>query len=94
MLSTLLLRTPHVSEKAARLADRGTYVFDVPVHAEKVAIKRAVQQLYQVHVQAVHTIRHDGKTVRRGRISGTRRATKKALVTLRSGERIDLYEGV
>ncbi len=94
LLPTMLLRAPHVSEKAARHASHGTYVFDVPVHAEKIAIKQAVEKLYQVHVHAVRTIRHEGKTVRRGRISGTRRAWKKALVTLRAGERIDIYEGV
>lgn len=93
-LASSLLRAPHVSEKAARLADRGTYVFDVPVHAEKVAIKQAIEDLYKVKVASVRTIRQQGKTIRRGRISGTRRDGKKAMVTLRPGMRIDIYEGV
>lgn len=93
-LSTALLRTPHVSEKAARLADRGTYVFDVPVSAEKLAVKRAIEELYKVKVEDVRTIRGQGKQVRRGRTVGTRRAWKKAMVTLKKGQRIDIYEGV
>ncbi len=94
MLSARILRTPHVSEKAARLADRGTYVFDVPVTAEKSAVRRAIEELYRVDVVSVHTIRQDGKNVRRGRIAGRRRSWKKAMVTLKKGQRIDLYEGV
>lgn len=92
-LSFRLLRTPHVSEKAARLADRGTYVFDVAIEAEKVSIKKAVEALYKVHVVAVRTIRGKGKHVYRG-AGGQRNRWKKALVTVKPGERIDLYEGV
>lgn len=93
-LSFRLLRTPHVSEKAARLAHAGTYVFDVPVDAEKVSIKKAVEGLYKVKVQAVRTVRGAGKPVRRGKHPGTRNRWKKALVTLAKGQTIDIYEGV
>lgn len=92
-LSARLLRTPHVSEKAARLADAGTYVFDVAMAAEKISIKKAVEALYGVHVTAVRTIRGKGKPVFRGK-GGVRNRWKKALVTVKKGERIDLYEGV
>lgn len=94
MLSATMLRTPHVSEKAARLADRGTYVFDVPIAAEKLALKRAIETLYHVKVESVRTIRQDGKMIRRGRTMGKRRSWKKAMVTLKKGQRIDIYEGV
>ncbi len=93
-LSFRLLRKPHVSEKAARLVQQGTYVFDVPVTAEKIAIKKAVESLYHVKVVAVRTIRHEGKPVRRGRRITARKAWKKALVTLQQGQKIDIYEGV
>lgn len=93
-LSSLLIRKPHVSEKAARMADVGTYVFDVAVHAEKIAIKKAVESLYKVTVTDVRTIRHAGKPVYRGRRPGARQAWKKALVTLKKGQKIDIYEGV
>lgn len=94
LLAGQLLRTPHVSEKAARLADRGTYVFDVPVHAEKVAIKQAVERAYKVKVASVRTIRGIGKPVSRGRRAGRRASWKKALVTLAKGQTLSIYEGV
>lgn len=93
-LSFRLLRHPHVSEKAAHLTEKGTYVFDVPVNAEKISIKKAVEALYKVNVIKVRSIRHAGKPVYRGRRSGARKAWKKALVTLKKGQKIDLYEGV
>ncbi len=93
-LSFRLLRSPHVSEKAATLAQRGTYVFNVPIEAEKVSIKKAVEALYKVKVSAVRTIRHEGKPTKRGRRAGVRNRWKKALVTLVKGQRIDIYEGV
>jgi large subunit ribosomal protein L23 len=89
-----LLRTPHISEKAARLAEAGTYVFDVPADAEKIAIRKAVEQLYKVNVVSVRTIRHEGKPIYRGRRPGRRASWKKALVTIKQGQVIDLYEGV
>ncbi|MBM3204482.1 50S ribosomal protein L23 [Candidatus Uhrbacteria bacterium] len=89
-----VLRRPHVSEKAARLTEAGTYVFDVRVDAEKIAIKKAVESLYKVHVVGIRTIRHAGKPVYRGRRAGARQTWKKALVTLKKGQKIDLYEGV
>ncbi len=93
-LSVAMLRRPHVSEKAASLTSQGTYVFDVPVEAEKIAIKKAVESLYKVKVVGVRTIRHAGKPVYRGRHPGRRNEWKKALVTLAKDQKIDLYEGV
>jgi large subunit ribosomal protein L23 len=93
-LSSALILKPHVSEKAARLADAGTYVFDVATHTEKIAIKKAIEGLYKVNVMSVRTIRHDGKPIYRGRRPGARNAWKKALVTLKPGQKIDIYEGV
>ncbi|QQR61366.1 50S ribosomal protein L23 [Candidatus Uhrbacteria bacterium] len=89
-----LLTKPHVSEKAARLADTGTYVFDVPMSAEKVSIRKAVESLYNVHVEGVRIIRVAGKPMRRGKRVSFRRDVKKALVTLKKGETLSLYEGV
>ncbi|MCI0479759.1 50S ribosomal protein L23 [Candidatus Uhrbacteria bacterium] len=73
---------------------KGTYVFDVPVDANKVEIRKAVEALYKVSVTSVRTIRGIGKILRRGRIGGRRAAWKKAVVTLKEGQTIDLYEGV
>jgi large subunit ribosomal protein L23 len=88
------LISPRVSEKAAVSASKGTYVFNVPVNATKIEIRKAVEALYKVDVVAVRTVRNVGKIVRRGRISGQRNRAKKALVTLKAGQKIDLYEGV
>ncbi len=92
--SNAILRMPQVSEKAARLADRGTYVFRVPMHAEKIAVKKAVEALYGVHVDKVRMVTIPGKPVRRGRRVSHRQDMKKALVTLKKGQTIALYEGV
>ncbi len=85
---------PHISEKASALAARRTYVFRVPVQANKTAIKDAVEKLYNVRVERVNTLRGEGKPVQRGRISGQRKRWKRALVTLRSGYKLELHQGV
>lgn len=89
-----VLVAPRVSEKAATLAGSGTYVFNVPVDANKVEIRKAVELLYKVNVVGVRTVRGIGKVVRRGRAVGRRNRWKKALVTLKAGQKIELYEGV
>lgn len=89
-----LLVKPHVSEKAATLADRGIYVFDVPLSANKIEIRKAVEAIYHVHVVSVRTQRGIGKFVQRGKVSGRRSDWKKALVELKHGETIALVEGV
>ncbi len=88
------LLKPHVSEKAARLADQGVYVFDVLLDAEKVAVKKAVEAMYKVEVEKVRIVRGVGKPVRRGRRLSSRKNWKKALVQVKKGQTIDLYEGV
>lgn len=88
------LVSPRVSEKAAVLAAKGTYVFNVPIEANKLEVRKAVETIYQVKVSDVRTIRGEGKIVRRGRTAGRRNRWKKALVTLTKGQSLNLYEGV
>ena len=85
---------PHVSEKAAKHSSNGTYVFNVPISSNKIEIRKAVEALYGVNVVAVRMIRGIGKPVSRGKIIGRRNRWKKALVTVKSGQKIDLHEGV
>lgn len=85
---------PHVSEKAAKLSGRGIYVFDVPLAANKLEVRKAVEQLYKVNVINVRTIRGVGKPVSRAQIAGRRSSWKKALVELKKGQTINLVEGV
>jgi large subunit ribosomal protein L23 len=88
------LLQPHVSEKAAHLSGRGIYVFDVPVTANKIEIRKAVESQYKVNVTAVRTIRGIGKVITRGKTSGKRNNWKKALVELKKGQTLNLVEGV
>lgn len=85
---------PHVSEKAAMLSEKGVYTFDVPVTAEKISVKKAIEALYGVKVSAVRMIRHAGKPIFRGKRPSARKAWKKAVVTLAKGQKLDLYQGV
>jgi len=89
-----LLLSPKVSEKAADLASNNIYVFNVPVTAEKIEIANAVSQLYGVKVLKVRTARGMGKPVYRGYKKGRRIQWKKAFVSVKKGQSIDLYEGV
>lgn len=92
--SSLILFSPRVSEKAAMLASKGTYVFNVPVWTNKSEVCKAVEALYKVNVAEVRTARGIGKRMARGRIRGRRQNWKKALVTLKKGQTINLHEGV
>lgn len=85
-----VLRRPHVSEKAHRLASDRQYVFLVDPRATKRQIQEAVEHRYQVTVRAVQTTPVRG-TTRRWRSSvGTIGAGKKATVTLQEGQKIEL----
>jgi large subunit ribosomal protein L23 len=93
--STIL--RPVVSEKSTVLADQGKYVFEVAPGANKIQIKQAVEAAFankKVQVSAVNILHVTGKVRRRGRSVGMTRSWKKAVVTLREGQRLDLFEGV
>jgi large subunit ribosomal protein L23 len=88
---------PVVSEKSTVLGEQGKYVFEVAPGANKIQIKRAVEEAFaskKVQVAAVNILHVAGKERRRGRSVGTTRSWKKAVVTLRAGQRLDLFEGV
>lgn len=89
-----LVANPRVSEKAAILGSKGTYVFNVPTSANKIEVRKAVEKQYKVKVVRVNMIRGEGKMVRRGKITGQRADWKKALVTLKDGQKIELHPGV
>lgn len=88
---------PVVSEKSTILGDQGKYIFEVAPTANKIQIKQAVEAAFankKVQVSAVNILHVAGKVRRRGRSVGTTRSWKKAVVTLRAGQRLDLFEGV
>ena len=86
----ILLR-PVVSEKSYGLLDEGKYTFVVAPDANKTQIKQAVEEVFRVKVTGVNTLNRQGKR-RRTRFGwGKRSDTKRAIVTLAEGDRIDIF---
>ena len=85
-----IILKPVASEKAARLEDEGKYSFLVDPRANKSEIKIAIEQIFKVKVESVNTFNREGKTRRTKDGIGRRKATKRAIVTLREGT-IDIY---
>lgn len=88
-----ILIRPIVTEKSTALMEQGKYTFRVPLAATKIQIRQAVEQIFKVKAQAVNTMRYEGKLKRMGRTQGRRSDWKKAVVTLKPGEAIELFEG-
>lgn len=93
-LHSVILR-PLVTEKSTdRLEKDGAYSFVVAKNANKVQIAKAIETLFNVSVSGVRTMQYRGKERRMGRHLGRRPAWKKAVVTLREGDTIEIFEGV
>ncbi|MEL7537172.1 MAG: 50S ribosomal protein L23 [Pseudomonadota bacterium] len=85
-----VLVSPHVSEKATLLAEKSNQVvFKVRGDATKPEIKQAVEKLFDVSVESVRTVNHNGKNKRYGQTAGRRADWKKAYVRLAEGHDID-----
>ncbi len=93
-LYSSILKQAHVTEKSTRGAANSHYIFDVSASANKNEIIKAVFALYGIKPVSVNVMRVKGKKIRFGKISGARKNTKKAIVTLPKGKKISLYEGV
>lgn len=89
-----LLLSPVVTEKAVGCSEHNQVVFKVRLDADKRSVARAVQELFGVTVLKVNTIRQKGKVKRFRGIKGVRSDYKKAILTLKKGQQIDLSEGV
>ena len=89
-----ILRRPVITEKSTMLGDRGQYVFEVARAANKIEIKRAVEVVFKVDVEAVNVSHVRGKMRRMGRSVGMTSNWKKAVVTLRHGQKIELFQGI
>jgi large subunit ribosomal protein L23 len=88
-----VLIKPVISEKSYRLADDGKYTFIVAPGTNKTQIRQAVEAVFRVKVTGVNTVNRHGKR-RRTRFGwGKRPDTKRAIVTLAQGERIDIFSG-
>ncbi|MFH1221170.1 MAG: 50S ribosomal protein L23 [Candidatus Eisenbacteria bacterium] len=90
-----IILKPIVTEKGSRLRETGNkYVFKVATGANRIEIKRAVEEIFHVKVKGVRTMVAHGKVKRMGMFSGKRPDWKKAVVTLETGQTIDLFEQV
>ena len=88
-----ILHAPVVSEKTYALMDLGKYTFLVDPRASKTEIKQAVESIFRVKVTSVNTMNRPGKA-RRTRLGiGRRKDTKRAIVSLAEGHRIDIFGG-
>ena len=89
--SQVIIR-PVVTEKTYVLADAGKYTFRVHDHAHKTQIRQAVEQMFDVKVVAVRTASVKSKPKRRGVTSGRTRQWKKAIVQVRAGDTIPIFQ--
>ena len=89
-----VLRRPLITEKNTILQAQGKYAFEVAEEANKQQIRQAVEKAFKVKVLTVNVMTVPGKTRRIGRREVMTPSRKKAIVTLRSGDKIELFEGV
>lgn len=89
-----VLIKPYITEKTTAMMADNKYTFIVPLTANKIEIRQAVEQIFKVKVLDVSTLRVLGKTKRMGKHIGKRPDFKKAIVKLAPGERIEFFEGV
>ena len=88
-----ILLAPVVSEKSYGLLDQNKYTFLVRTDASKTEIRHAVEAVFKVKVTGVNTLNRDGKRMRTRYGYGQRVATKRAIVSVKEGQRIDLFAG-
>ena len=88
--AALILKSPHITEKASILAESNRYVFKVNSRSNKIEIKKAVEGLYGVKVESVNIIIQKRKKKRVGRRIGYKTGYKKAIVEVTKGQKIDI----
>jgi large subunit ribosomal protein L23 len=88
-----VLLAPVVTEKSYELIDLRKYSFKVHPDAHKTQIRQAVEELFEVHVESVNIVKVQSKPKQRNFRRGTRPGWKKAIVQLRQGESIEIFEG-
>ena len=89
-----IVRSPVITEKATMGSEHNQVTFRVPLDATKGEIKAAVEQVFNVKVKAVNTLRQLGKSKRFKGVLGKRSDVKKAIVSLAEGQSIDVTTGV
>jgi large subunit ribosomal protein L23 len=89
-----VLVKPLITEKSSFLSPYGQYVFEVSLKTNKVEIAKAIERVYGVKPVSVNIVRVRGKKVRYGKTLGETKKWKKAIITLKPGDKIEVYEGV
>ena len=90
-----IIKRPLITEKGAKLREEhNSYTFQVSPEANKIEIRAAIHSIFKVDVEEVRTINVQGKFKKLGRTSGRRSAWKKAIVTLKKGQTIDLFDQI
>lgn len=94
MLAYDIIKRPIITEQSMdQVADR-KYTFEVAKSANKIEIKKAIEEIFKVEVEKVTTMNYDGKPKRQGVFAGKRADWKKAVVKLKEGSKtIELFEG-
>lgn len=87
-----IIKRPIITEKSSALADNLVYTFEVDKDANKVEIKKAIEEIFKVKVVEIRTINVKRKAKRMGRYEGFASAYKKAIVRLEKGQKIDAFE--
>ena len=93
LLNHDIIIRPVISEKSSRLMEKNQYTFEVHPRANKIQIRNAIQEIFKVKVEKVHTIKVHSKPKRMGMFVGKSRSWKKAIVSVQQGQRIDFFEG-
>ncbi len=89
-----IVRIPRITEKGTRLKEHSNVLtFEVRTDANKVQVRKAIEGIFKVKVAEVTTVNIPGKRKRMGMREGRRSDWKKAYVTLKPGEKIDIFEG-
>lgn len=87
-----IIRRPIITEKSALLAEKAVYTFEVAKEANKVEIKKAIEEIFGVKVVAIRTVNVHRKAKRMSRYEGFKSAYKKAIVRLEPGQTIKEFE--
>lgn len=85
-----IMRRPRITEKAGIIGGQNKYIFEVYKNANKPEVKKAVEKIYGKEVEKVHIVNIPPKKRRRGRIEYYKPGLKKAIVTLKEGETIEV----
>ena len=90
-----IIQRPVITERASQIQERGNkYLFEVRKDANKVEIRKAVEEMFTVKVTKVNTTSVHGKKKQMGRFRGRGADWKKAIVTVAEGQSIEFFEGV